>query len=92
VGQSFIWLASHRFNVMLEAIYTRGQEVAGPTSTATTKTAFISPGVRWSYDFDSGLQIVPGIAFPIGVGPSRHDRAVFLYLSFEHPFTKTAKK
>ena len=92
VGQSFIWLAAHRFNVMLEAIYTRGQEVAGPNSTATTKTAFISPGVRWSYDFESGLQIVPGIAFPIGVGPSRHDKAVFLYLSFEHPFTKTAKK
>jgi len=29
---------------------------------------------------------VPGIAFPIGVGPSAGDDAVLLYLSFEHPF------
>jgi len=44
--------------------------------------------VRWSYDFDWGLQIVPGVAFPMGVGPSRHEKSVFLYLSFEHPFKK----
>ncbi len=78
VGQSFVWLASQRVNFMLEAVYSRGQE----------KAAFVSPGVRWSYDFESGLQIVPGVAFPIGVGPSRHEKAVFLYLSFEHPFGK----
>jgi hypothetical protein len=52
------------------------------------RSAFVSPGVRWSYDFESGLQIVPGIAFPIGVGPSRREKSVFLYLSFEHPFRK----
>jgi hypothetical protein len=88
VGQSFVWLASQRMNAMLEAVYGRTQEVAGPGTTSTVKSAFVSPGVRWSYDFESGLQIVPGIAFPIGVGPSRHQKAVFLYLSFEHPFKK----
>ena len=91
LGQSVIWLAGHRVNLMLEAIYTRGQEVAGPNTTSTARSAFVSPGVRWSYDFESGLQIVPGIAFPIGVGPSRHEKAVFVYLSFEHPFRKVAK-
>jgi hypothetical protein len=90
VGQSFIWLASQRVNLMLEAIYIRGQEVAGAGATNTVKAAFVSPGVRWSYDFESGLQIVPGIAFPIGVGPSRHEKSVFFYLSFEHPFKKIA--
>ena len=60
--------------------------LGGPTG--IVKSAYVSPGVRWSYDFDSGLQIVPGIAFPIGVGPSRHEKSVFLYLSFEHPFKK----
>jgi len=88
VGQSFVWLASRRINFMLEAVYTHGQEVAGAGRTATVKSAFVSPGVRWSYDFASGLQIVPGIAFPIGVGPGRPEKAVFLYLSFEHPFKK----
>ena len=78
VGQSVIWLMSERVNLMLEAVYTGGD----------AKSAFVSPGVRWSYDFDSGLQIVPGIAFPIGVGPSRHEKSVFFYLSFEHPFGK----
>lgn len=83
VGQSAIWLASERFNVMLEAIYTRAND--------SQETAYVSPGIRWSYDFENGLQIVPGIAFPIGVGPSHGDKSVFLYLSFEHPFTKTKK-
>ncbi len=52
------------------------------------KAAYVSPGIRWSYDFESGLQIVPGIALPIGVGPSRGEKSAFLYLSFEHPFGK----
>ena len=34
----------------------------------------------------SGLQIVPGIAFRIGVGPSGGQHALFLYLSLEHSF------
>jgi hypothetical protein len=28
---------------------------------------------------------------PIGIGPSAGERAVFLYLSFEHPFRKIPK-
>jgi hypothetical protein len=46
----------------------------------------VSPGIRWALDFKCGLEIVPGLAFPIGVGPSRGEHAVFLYLSLEHPF------
>jgi hypothetical protein len=88
VSQSLVWLAYPRVNFMLEAIYIRAQTVAGPGATNTVNAAFVSPGVRWSYDFESGLQIVPGIAFPIGVGPSRSSKSVFLYLSFEHPFGK----
>jgi hypothetical protein len=51
-------------------------------------TTFISPGIRWAYNFPSGLQIVPGIAVPLGVGSSKGEKAIFLYLSFEHPFAK----
>jgi len=46
----------------------------------------VTPAVRWTHDFRNGLQIVPGAAFLIGVGPSRGEHAFFLYLSFEHPF------
>jgi hypothetical protein len=88
-GQSFIWLAHPRFNVMLEYVHTRSQAVVGPDQTQLQTATYLSPGIRWAYNFPSGLQIVPGIAVPIGVGASRGEKAIFLYLSFEHPFTKT---
>jgi hypothetical protein len=88
-GQSFIWLATPRFNVMLEYVHTRSQVVAGPDQTQAQTATYLSPGIRWAYNFPSGLQVVPGIAVPIGVGASRGEKAIFLYLSFEHPFGKT---
>ena len=86
LGQSFIWLAQPRLNVMLETLWTSTTRKVG-TIGSTAITTYISPGVRWGYDFASGLQVVPGIAFPIGVGASRGDDQVVVYLSFEHPFT-----
>lgn len=86
LGQSLIWLAHERFNVMLEYVYTKSRAITGPGRTEWTGAAFLSPGIRWAHNFSSGLQIVPGIAVPIGVGPSAKERAIFLYLSFEHPF------
>ena len=85
-GQSLIWLVNPRFNVMLEYVHTGAQAVAGPNQTERMTSTYLSPGIRWAYNFPSGLQIVPGLAFPIGVGASKGEKAVFLYLSFEHPF------
>lgn len=89
LGQSFVWLAHPRVNLLLETVFVRAQTVASPGSTETSDAVFVSPGIRWAYNFENGLQIVPGVAFPIGVGPSRGSHAVFAYLSFEHPFRKT---
>ena len=88
LGQSFIWQPSSRFNVMLETVWLSEESVIGSRLTERNSSAFVNPGIRWAYNFKSGLQIVPGIAVPIGIGPSRGDRGIFLYLSFEHPFTK----
>ncbi|HEX8210128.1 MAG TPA: hypothetical protein VF584_08065 [Longimicrobium sp.] len=88
LAQSIIWLARPKLNLMLEASWTRAQEVVGPGDTQAATELLISPGVRGAIDLPSGLQIVPGLAFPIGVGPSRGERSVFLYLSFEHAFAK----
>lgn len=78
LGAGMIWLARPNFNVMCELVWARdnsgGEFVA------------LNPGIRWAHNFASGLQIVPGIAFPVGMGPSRGKQAVFLYLSFEHRF------
>lgn len=75
-GFSAIYVVEPKLHAMLETLAQREE---------STTTLTISPGVRWAYDFKSGLQIVPGIAVPITTRPT-HERAVFLYLSFEHPF------
>jgi hypothetical protein len=95
LGQSFIWLARPTFNVMLETLYSAtsnrvtddaGRLVAAPNDRALT----VSPGLRYAFNFASGLQIVPGVAIPVtmrgALGALDADTGVFLYLSFEHPF------
>jgi hypothetical protein len=88
LGQSVVWLVHPRVNLMLELVYTRGQAVAGPGRAEPDDSFLVNPGVRWSYNFASGLQIVPALSFPLGVGPSRGERSVLAYLSFEHPFKR----
>jgi hypothetical protein len=90
-GQSLVWTASPVFNALVEAVWSREQEVAAPGRARGSSSVTINPGIRWAHNFSSGLQIVPGIAVPIGVGPSRGDRGVFLYLSFEHPMWKASR-
>jgi hypothetical protein len=86
LAESVVWLARPTLNVLLEATWTGQESVAGPGRRSRSDTVLISPGVRGAINFRSGLQIVPGIAFPLGVGPSAGERGVFLYLSFEHAF------
>ena len=92
LGQSVIWHASANLDLMLETLWTRSESVSGPDRTERTNSFFLSPGIRWGWNVSGGLQIVPGIGFPIGLGPSRGDRALFLYLSFEHPFRRVGRE
>ena len=87
-GASIIYLLSENLNLMLEAVWNSNQSVEADGKRKRDYTFFINPGVRYAIDFKSGLQIVPGVGFPIGVGPSRNEYGVFLYLSFEHPLFK----
>ena len=86
LGASAIWLPLSRLNAMLEAAWSRDEAVSGPDRRIGEDSFFLSPGVRGAFNFASGLQIVPGFAVPIGIGPSDGERSVFFYLSFEHPF------
>lgn len=90
VGASAIWLLRPAFNVVLEVVWARVETVTGPDQTAAEEALVVNPGVRWAHNFASGLQIVPGIAFPIGLGPSGGETAAFFYLSFEHSFRRRA--
>jgi hypothetical protein len=84
VGGSAIVTALANLHFLVEGVFA-SERLQGVSS----NRAVISPGVRGALNFDSGLQIVPGLAFPIGVGPSSGEKGVFFYLSFEHPFQKS---
>ena len=88
LGQSLIILIHPKVNLMVEALWSQDESVVGADRTARERSFVIAPGIRGALDFASGLQIVPGIAFPIGVGPSEGEEGVYLYLSFEHPFRR----
>ena len=84
-GQSVVWLAHPKLNFLVETAWTRTQSALGEGATAWSEALLVSPGVRVAID-THGVQVVPGIGVPIGVGPSRGERFVFGYLSFEHAF------
>ncbi len=89
LGQSFVWLARPDVNGLVETVWSSAEAVSAPGRTIRSRTFLVSPGMRWAWNRPGGLQIVPGIAVPFGVGPSRGERSILLYLSFEHPFRKT---
>jgi hypothetical protein len=86
LGQSFVWQCSPRFNALLETIWTNSPQVVASGLTTPQYNLFLSPGVRWAYNFKNGLQIVPGVGLPLGVGPSSGQVGAVFYLSFEHAF------
>jgi hypothetical protein len=86
LGASAIWLAKNRINFLMEWVWANTEVVKANGGTVRRQSMQVNPGVRVGFDFKSGLQIVPGAAYTVGVGPSHGDDALFLYLSFEHPF------
>jgi hypothetical protein len=85
-GASIIYLVDSHFNLMLELAGYADEAVGESSSIEREHAFFINPGARWAIDFVSRLQIVPGLSFPIGVGPSAGQYGVLFYLSLEHPF------
>jgi hypothetical protein len=85
-GQSIVWLAHPNFNVLLEAVVATNQVLGDDGLPVRRTDALVSPGVRAAINLQGDLQIVTGLAVPIGVGPSRGQRSLFLYFSVELPF------
>ncbi len=91
-GQSLVWLAHPSMNLLLEVVWSRDEEVTGMRRTVASNALVVSPGVRFAIDVGSGLQVVPGLAVPLGLGPSSGERSLLLYLSFEHAFRRTSRE
>jgi hypothetical protein len=88
-AQSLVWLAHPAVNLLLEVAWSRDEAIVDADETRHYEGFVVSPGVRFAIDLPSGLQIVPGVAVPLGVGPSDGERSLFLYLSLEHAFRRT---
>ncbi|HET9838078.1 MAG TPA: transporter [Candidatus Angelobacter sp.] len=87
-GQSLVWLARPNFNLLFETTWMGFENVIGRGSTQRSHDLLLAPGARWAINLARGLQIVPGISVPVGVGPGAGEKSLFLYLSFEHPLWK----
>jgi len=83
LGQSTVFLLRNNFNLLVETSWNRLTAVTAAGRTVAGYTLLLNPGIRWAWNFKNGLQIVPGLAAPIGIGPSYGQNGIFLYLSFE---------
>jgi hypothetical protein len=84
-GQSLIWLAHPNVNLLLEAVVATNEVFGADGSPVRRTEAVVSPGIRGAINLPGRLQIVPGFAVPLGVGPSRGKTAIFAYFSVELP-------
>ncbi len=82
-GTSFIYLCSKTFNFMAEFVGSLNEKLSSPGVKTTENTFYFVPGFRYAVNLDSGMQIVPGLGAPIGLGPSERESVVFVYLSIE---------
>jgi hypothetical protein len=87
-GLSIIILLHTNFNFMFETVGYTTITKENNANTQIFNILLINPGFRYAINFKSGLQIVPGIATPIGIGSSAGEFNIFAYLSFEHPLWK----
>jgi hypothetical protein len=85
LGASAIWLLQPSFNLMIEALWLSTESVAGTGGTARDEFLLLNPGFRGAFNL-ANLQIVPGLAYTFDLSPDSDDDALFVYLSFEHPF------
>lgn len=90
LGEGLVWRATPRMNLLMEAVFNRGEPLLQGED-GEDRSFVVSPGVQYAFALGDDVQLVPGVAFPVGVGPSDGQRAVMLYLSLEHPFTRRGR-
>jgi len=88
LGASLVWLVRPAFNLLVEMLWLSEDAVVGSGTTRVNETLLLSPGIRAAFDVSGDLQIVPGVAYNIGLTEESDGDAIFLYLSLEHPFKR----
>lgn len=88
LGGSVVWLFRPSLNFLVEAVWEDERMVVGDGRDVGISGWLLNPGVRWAFNLPGELQIVPGVAYTIGLGEGPDENAWFLYLSLEHPFKR----
>jgi hypothetical protein len=88
LGASAIWLLRPSFNLMVEALWLSTASVVSAGETVRDESLLLNPGIRAAFNLANDLQIVPGVAYTIDLGSGSDEDALFVYLSFEHPFKR----
>jgi hypothetical protein len=83
-----VWLFRPSFNFLLETVLEDDGTFLADGRVVNRTGWVLNPGVRWAFDLAGDLQIVPGVAYTIGLGEGPDENALFVYLSFEHPFKR----
>jgi hypothetical protein len=87
LGASAIWLLRPSLNLMVEALWLSEASVAGSGETVRDELLLLNPGFRGAFNL-AELQIVPGVAYTFDLSSDSDNDALFVYLSFEHPFKR----
>ena len=88
LGASVIYAATPDLHFMLEWVSIWNQVRGELGGLRREHSPIISPGLRKAFNFANGSQLTLGVAAPIGLSASAPDFGAFLYVSFEHFFTK----
>ena len=88
LGASAIWLLGPSFNLMVEALWLSTASVVSAGETVRDEFFLLNPGIRGAFNLANDLQIVPGIAYTFDLSSDADEDALFVYLSFEHPFKR----
>ncbi|HEX8432076.1 MAG TPA: hypothetical protein VF625_12335, partial [Longimicrobium sp.] len=83
VGEGIMRRVGRSLNLMVEALYS--SEESPIPGDETEGGVFVIPGFQYAFDLSPRVQLVPGVAVPIGLGKAEGERGLFLYLSIEHP-------
>jgi len=85
LGAALVWLPLSKLNAFVECLYITEADVIGDAKTDRRHSFIVSPALRAAVDFDSGLQVVPGLAMPVEMTSDETVVSAILYLSLEHP-------
>lgn len=84
-GASAVFPIDRRVQALVEFVVSSPASIGADGEVERATETVVSPGLRAAID-RGGVQIVPGIAFPMTFSDGESDAGLFFYLSLEHAF------